>query len=134
MITSLYTALLALIFIALSVNVVRSRQMFKVALSDGNKDVMKQRIRAQGNFAEYTPLFLIMLGVAEYNRLPGYAIHILGVLFITGRILHAYSLLLDEKYNNGKLVNGGRYRVRGMVFTLASIGMLVTILIIQYFL
>ena len=57
-----------------------------------------RRIRAQGNFIEYTPIFLISLIGIEWI---GYAknisyyliyVHSLGIIFILGRIFHTISL------------------------------------------
>ena len=69
--TPLYAALAALILIMLSINVIRGRRLFSAALGDGAGPEMTRRIRAQANFIEYTPIFLIMLGFAERGGIPG---------------------------------------------------------------
>jgi uncharacterized membrane protein YecN with MAPEG domain len=105
MITPLYVALLGLFFIGLSVHVLRGRRQFGIAVGDADHHEMKRRMRAQGNFAEYTPLFLIMLGYVEHGGLSVYAVHLFGIVFIAGRMMHAYSLLKYEQYKEGKLSN-----------------------------
>ena len=69
MVAAFYAALLGLFFVGLSIHVIRGRRRLRIALADGNQEEMKRRIRAHGNFAEYAPLFLIMLGYAEYEGL-----------------------------------------------------------------
>ena len=61
MIISFYAAILALLFVALSVYVILGRAKYKVLIGEGTSPDMLRRIRAQGNFIEYTPLFLILL-------------------------------------------------------------------------
>ncbi|MDX1975223.1 MAG: MAPEG family protein [Rickettsiales bacterium] len=132
MTTSLYAALVALMFIALSVNVIRGRRKNKIALGDNGNHDMQRRMRAQGNFAEYAPIFLILLVLAEYNGLPTYGVHGLGVLFLLGRISHAYGILKAEQHRNGQIPSGLGYRIRGMVCTFTTLGILVSILLTQY--
>ena len=132
MITSLYAALLALLFIALSVHVIRGRRQFKIGIGSGGHDEIQRRIRAQANFAEYTPIFLIMLALAEYNGLPSYGAHLLGAGFTMGRLAHAYGMVVNEVYKDGNVQSGTRYRVRGMQATFSLIGTGAVILIIQY--
>ena len=129
--TSLYAAILALYFIGLSVNVIRARRKLHVPLMDEGNEVMKRAIRVHGNFAEYAPLFLIMLGLAEKNGLPWYALHSLGCLFLLGRLLHSYGLLKAEQYSSNGL-SGGKFRARGMACTFTGIGFLALVLLVQY--
>ena len=57
-----------------------------------------RRVRAQGNFIEYTPIFLISLIGIEWigndKNIPYYLVyvHSLGMIFILGRIFHIISL------------------------------------------
>ncbi|MFA6303712.1 MAG: MAPEG family protein [Legionella sp.] len=133
MVTSLYAGILSLMFIALSVNVVNARRQFRVAMGDAqNIDVMR-KIRAQGNFAEYSLFFLVLLGCAELNHLPHYMLHILGLIFIIGRAMHAYSLLKDEQYAEGKITAKPIWRIYGILCSFGCIGALGLIAIDQYF-
>ena len=131
MTTAFYAALLAILFVALSIYVIRSRRRLKVALGDGNKDGMRQATRAHGNFAEYAPLFLILLGLAEHQGLPWWAVHLLGALFLLGRLLHAYGVAFKERYKQDRVENLS-FRVRGMVLTFTTILACAGILLAQY--
>lgn len=131
MITSLYAAILALIYIALSVNTIKGRRKHKVTLGDADNFDMKRRIRAHANFGEYTPLFIILLALAEMNGLPTYAIHLLGGVFVLGRIMHAHSILSAETYVDGKISANPIWRIRGMICTFNALGALSIVLIVQ---
>jgi len=117
MVISLYAALCGVMLVVLSVTVIRQRGRDKVALGDGKSQKLQQCIRAQGNFVEYAPLFLIMLALAEMQNLSHYAVHGIALLFVAGRILHAYSLVCVETYDNDTLTGHLRFRMAGMVMT-----------------
>ena len=94
----IYVALSAWILVKLSINVIIKRRKNKVSFGDDGNRVLLRRIRAQGNFIEYTPIFLISLIGIEWlgyeKNIPYYLIyvHSLGMIFILGRIFHTISL------------------------------------------
>ncbi|WP_290978683.1 MAPEG family protein [Hyphomicrobium sp.] len=122
--TSLYAALLAALYMFLTINVIRGRRTHSVALGDGDVADMKARIRAHANFAEYAPFFLLLLLMAELQGLAVWAVHGLGVAFVVGRLSHAYGLLVAETRNRWMTP-----RVIGLGVTLSCLGMLVLILL-----
>jgi uncharacterized protein len=117
MIVSLYASILAIIFVFLSALVIRTRVSAQIALGSGNSKLLEQRIRAHANFSEYAPFALLLLFMAEYQGVARYIIHLLGILFLTGRISHLYSLAFYEEYENDKLKTSLKYRQLGMVCT-----------------
>lgn len=133
MITSLYAGLLGLIYVYLSITVIKGRRKNKIAIGQGNAQDMVLSIRSHGNFNEYTPLFLILLFLTENHHLLPIFIHAAGILFITGRICHAYSLLYHEQYDaEGKLTHNPKYRIMGMMLTFFILVGLSVINIVQY--
>ena len=54
-----YAAALALIFVGLSIRVIRGRGLHRVNLGSGGVDDMERRIRAHGNFAEHHAAFRV---------------------------------------------------------------------------
>ncbi len=60
LITPLYASLAAFILIVLSLRVIGARRNRRVALGDGADDDLARRIRAHGNFTEFTPLALVL--------------------------------------------------------------------------
>ncbi len=88
-ITLLYGALLALLLLLLSFNVVRLRRRHRVGIGSGGHQPLELAIRAQANFCEYVPLALLLLGLLELSAaLPAWALHLLGASLLLGRILH----------------------------------------------
>lgn len=88
----LYTALLGLLLIALSINVVLARRRYRVRLGVGTDEGMQQAVRVQANFAEYVPFAVILLVLSELAGLPTVAVHVAGIVLVTSRLLHAWGL------------------------------------------
>lgn len=111
-ITFLYAGILGIILVLLSLKVISIRLKEQVTLLDGNKKDLQYAIRAQGNFTEYTPMFLILFTLLSLASYPKFLLHILGIAFISGRLLHAYSLLHYE-HKTGEV----NLRVAGTITT-----------------
>lgn len=91
-VSSLYASLNGLIYVALSINVIRKRWKFKQSLGDGGESILRKAIRVHGNFSEYVPLALVLLGFLELNQVQTIWLHIIGSSLTIGRILHAFGL------------------------------------------
>lgn len=116
-ITSFFAGLLTLYFVRLAFDVIRLRKSNKVSLGAGGVSELEKAIRAHGNFAEYVPLGLILMGLLESHRFHPIGLAVLGALLAVGRFLHAQGI----KHMNLK------NRVRGMVLTFGSLGTLAII-------
>lgn len=110
-VTALYAALAGLVLFALSVRVIARRRRLRVPLGDGGDAELAARVRAHGNFAEYAPLVLLLLLLAELAGWPPVLLHVIGATLIAGRLAHAWSLAA------GNL----RARVLGMALTFAAL-------------
>lgn len=90
--TSLYAALLALLFCALSVRVVVLRTQLETSLGDAGDGRLQRAIRAHGNFAEYVPLALLLLLLLELNGVDPWLLNGGGILLLLSRAAHAYGV------------------------------------------
>lgn len=96
-VTALYAGLLGLGFVWLSTRVIKARRVYHVALGTGQHRLVERAMRAHGNFSEYVPFALILLGLCEINGLPAWALHVLGVLLIAGRVPHAHGIAQEPE-------------------------------------
>lgn len=112
-ITPIYAAMLALIFVALSVRVIGARRSALVALGDGGNRLLLRRLRVHANFAEYVPLALILMLLAEQQAAPAPIIHGVGALLLAGRVIHAIGVSREPE----RLWQ----RITGMSLTFAAI-------------
>lgn len=117
MITAFYASLLALLYVYLSLQVIKARGKEKIALGTGASDYLQQRIRAHANFGEYTPMVVILLLLLELQEVSPYYIHAFAVLYIIGRLVHLYGMVYSEQYSQGKLQTTTHYRKYGMICT-----------------
>jgi uncharacterized membrane protein YecN with MAPEG domain len=92
-ITSLFAALLALLLFTLTMTVIVTRMTTKTDLGDGDNPLMFRCIRAHGNFVEYVPMGLILLGLNEVSGAGAIWLWTIGALLLVGRILHAAGMI-----------------------------------------
>ncbi|MCD1626493.1 MAPEG family protein [Seohaeicola saemankumensis] len=91
-ITALYAGLLGLIYLVISGWVVRVRMQQKVFAGDKGDPVMANAIRVHANFAEYVPICLFLILLAEMQGAPSLALHLLGVALLVSRVMHALGM------------------------------------------
>jgi uncharacterized protein len=116
-ITGLCAGIMVLLAVVLAGHVGSYRGKAKVSIGDGGNAELLCRIRKQGNFTEYTPLALILLGLLEMSGVAGnIAIIVLGSMLVIGRILHPLGMNAEGKLN--------AYRFIGLIGTIPM--MLVT--------
>ncbi|ROR14658.1 MAPEG family protein [Erwinia sp. JUb26] len=120
MVSALYVVFGALLIIKFSLDVVRLRRQYRISLGDGGVSDLQLAIRIHGNAVEYIPLATLLLVVMEMNGADIWLIHLLGLFFFFGRLLHAWGLRSRTML----------WRRNGMVLTLLTlVGMIVVNLI-----
>jgi uncharacterized membrane protein YecN with MAPEG domain len=112
-ITSLYAALLALLVVVLSINVVRMRGKTGVSLGHGEHPGMLVAVRAHGNAVEYLPIALILMACYELEHGGLILLHVIGIFLVLGRIAHAIGLARAQGTTVG--------RASGYVLTILGI-------------
>ena len=115
MTVSLYAGLLGLMFLALSIRVIGGRRLARVGLGDGGDLGLQRRMRAQANFAEYVPIVLLLMLLAELQGVSAWILHGVGACLVFRRIAHAVSISRDPEPSGGRVV--------GMAFTFTALGL-----------
>jgi uncharacterized membrane protein YecN with MAPEG domain len=111
--TALIAAVLGLVFVRLALKVIAARRAAKVSVGDSDDPALLRATRVHANFAEYTPLTLLIMALAETIGATWFVILVLGAMLVTGRLLHAYGL--------GQEPDNFKARVRGMQLTIFSL-------------
>lgn len=114
-ITPIYAAAFALMFIGLSVRTLRLRRRHQVAVGSGDKPVLQRAIRAHANFAEYVPLTLLLISFLEGTAGSTAVVHGMCAALLVGRCLHAVGI--------SQVVEDYRWRVAGMALTFLALGL-----------
>ena len=115
-ITTIQVSLIALLLFRLSVRVIQLRRANQVSLGDGGHEDLQRAIRGQANCAEYAPIAVLLVLVAELqssSTMVTIALAVLAAAFLLGRMLHGYAFA----FTSGSI----RLRVHGMQLTLFSI-------------
>lgn len=114
MTTPFYASLLAFIFVALSFRIIRLRRKLHIGLGTDNNEQMLRATSVHANFAEYTPLALLLSLMIELMSGPIIVVHFVCICLLVGRLVHAYGVSnTSENYT---------FRVSGMALTFTSIG------------
>ena len=117
-ITSLFAGLFTLYYVRLAFGVIRLRKNNQVSLGAGGHADLEAAIRVHGNFAEYVPLGLLLMGLMESHSAHPAFVAVLGCTLAIGRYYHALGLQLPDL----------KKRVRGMKFTF---GTLITLAVVN---
>lgn len=115
--TATYAAILALIYIALSLWVVAGRVSNGALHGDGGKAAFAKRIRSHANFMEYVPLALLLIALLEGGGGSSTLVHILLLVLVVARLLHPIGMFAPVNSPRQFACRGG-----GVVATLSVIG------------
>ena len=92
----------------LGARIVRARREHGVKIGDGGNETVLRRMRAQANFIENTPFFLILLGGLELSGGNRVALGLIAAAFILARIAHPIGMDAPHLF---------RWRMAGMMTT-----------------
>jgi len=119
MITATYASILALFLVILSLRVIalRGNPLFRLlAFRHLGQATLDRAIRGHGNLTEYAPIMLILMFLAEQQGLSATALHLLGGMFLVGRLAHGVCF--------GFMTQSMLLRIGGTALTLTAIGAL----------
>jgi len=91
-VTGGYLAVLALVYAALAVNVVRLRRQNLAAFGDAGNPALRSAIRAHAHFAEYVPIIALMVAMLEMSGMATWRVHLLMGALLISRLLHPFGM------------------------------------------
>ena len=123
--TAIFAALLALVYAGLTVWVMLSRTSKGALQGDGGDEALQKRIRAHGNFGEYVPLSLLVIGFYEGGGgNHGLVLALLWLLLI-GRLLHPVGLFAQPNSAAMFACRGGGMLATLLAFVVAAVALLI---------
>jgi uncharacterized protein len=87
-ITAGYLAVLALLYVVLSLQVIRLRRTNRAAFGDSGNIALRSAIRAHAHFAEYVPITALMIAMLEMAGASALRVHLLMGALVVARLLH----------------------------------------------
>ena len=114
----------ALVSLWIAMRAALARAPKRILIGDGDDLRLRARMRAHSNFTEYTPIFLILLGLVELAEGPRTWLWIVGIVFILARISHMFGMDRDKP---------NVFRIAGFsISALVILGMAIYALTIPY--
>lgn len=126
-VTSAYAAILALLFVALSVWVMAGRTRYGTVHGDGGQADLARRIRSHGNFAEYVPLVLLLAALFEAAGGGRFATHALLAPLTLARAAHPFGMTAPANSPRQYVCRGASALVTLLAMTGGAILLLVRI-------
>jgi uncharacterized membrane protein YecN with MAPEG domain len=106
-VTALYAGLLGVLFATLAVMVGRERSRTGISIGDGGNEELLEAIRRHANLAEFLPLMLVLMLVAEINGAPRWWLHLLGAALVVARVLHAFGIKARQMMLPARVAGAG---------------------------
>ena len=103
-ITAIYAAILALIILALGVNVTMHRVKLRISLGDGGNPQMLRMIRLHANAIDYVPIAVVLMAIYEVNGGWHWALHIVGIALVAGRLIQTAGMWTTDVAGAGRKV------------------------------
>lgn len=103
-ITGLYAGILGFLGLVLASRVVQHRQRHRIDLGDRGNEEMQRAMRVFGDFTEYVPMILLLIGFGEMLGGHKWMTHALGASLVVARLLHAYGLSRTSGTSLGRLL------------------------------
>jgi uncharacterized membrane protein YecN with MAPEG domain len=124
-IVPVYAAVLAAMFVVVSIRVIALRRSSKLPLGFQGDIALERRVRVQGNFSEYVPLALLLMAFVELRGSAPWLLHAMGVVLVAGRLSHAYGV--------SQIKESFAFRVSGMAMTFTVILTAALAILVQAF-
>jgi len=80
----------------LALNVIKRRRTNRVSYADGGVLELQIARSAHSNAVDYIPIALILMFLLEQTSCSRLVIHLFGVVFLIGRLIHAKSILSED--------------------------------------
>jgi uncharacterized membrane protein YecN with MAPEG domain len=103
----IYAALNFLILIWIANATGTLRRKHKIAIGSGGNKHLERIMRGHANAAENMPIFLIGLTVGALIGMPLIAVHILGLVFTIGRVIHAHHFINESAPFKSRMIGFG---------------------------
>lgn len=120
--SAVFAGVIAVLMLFLAYRVSTFRLKYKKGMGHNEDPDFEAAVRAHGNLVEYAPIALILLVVGELNGVNIQVIYWVGLVFVVGRLLHAWGMVKGR---------GGTHTARllGSVFSWLAILVMAVIVV-----
>lgn len=101
---ALWSGLIILVLVGLSLRVVLGRRRLRVSLGDGGNREMEVLARSFANAAEYAPIGLVAMVMLALIGASALEVHIIGGALLAGRLIHPFGLAARRAPNAARIL------------------------------
>jgi uncharacterized protein len=124
-ITSLLTGLFALMMVILSLQISLARVKLGGSAKEQESDkTLRRKVRAHGNFIEYAPTMLAVVGLMEFAGGSKVMVMTIAAVFFFCRVFHALGML----YTSTPALRGAAMMVQHAAFLWAGVWLILKVL------
>lgn len=98
-VTTMLAGVLALMLVWLTFGTIKQRLETETSLGDGGHASLQTAVRIHGNFIEYAPIALILIGLLEFQNAPDMLVMGLAGVFVVARLLHPIGMKMEKDPN-----------------------------------
>jgi uncharacterized membrane protein YecN with MAPEG domain len=93
MITTIYAGLLGLLYLAASWYLILLKRLARRWQNDKPLRFYDRASHGRDHLADYVPFGVVMLALLEYDGMPSWWLNLLGVLLLSGNLVHVYAFV-----------------------------------------
>lgn len=120
-ITTLTAIATAVLFFAFWMNIAKYRGENSISLGDGGRPELLEKIRVHGNFIEWTPFVLILMGLSEMQGGNVWLLSIAGAAFVVGRVVHPRGVCHDNAAHPARYIGNSTGLVAVLLLVISLI-------------
>lgn len=120
-IVGIYAALCAIILIWIGNSTGSLRRKHRISIGDGGHKHLTRIMRGHANAVENMPITLLLLAIAALIGTPAFVLHMLGFVFVIGRILHAWHFIQEDAPGWQRMAG---FAMSALVTTLLALGLM----------
>lgn len=117
----IYAALNTFVLIWLAVATGQLRGRYKVLIGDGGVPHLVRVLRGHANAVENIPMMMVLMLVAAALGTPAFVLHLLGIVFTVGRVIHAWHFIQEQGAKWQRMVG---FSLSFLSLLLAALGVL----------
>lgn len=120
-IVGIYAALCTILLVWLGNSTGSLRRKHRISVGDGGHKHLIRVMRGHANAIENIPITILMLAIAALIGAPTFVLHILGLLFVIGRALHAWHFIQEDAPGWQRIAG---FAISALVTVLLALGLL----------
>ena len=119
--TGLYTGILGFIMVFFAMRVSGERMKQRASIGTNDSPPLLEVVRRHGNFVEWVPFALILMGICEINGMEMRFLHGAGMVLVAARLIHPWGIKYDVVPHPMRVIGAGLTSLLVVSLSIAAI-------------